>query len=318
MGTYFNNTWNDDGVMTKTGSAYMTAAIGNQTIAWLREVARASSGGEAKTPFFAFVAPHAPHIADDAYAFITQPAPWYETAALPSQQAPRTPSFGIHAPDHHWIIANQANMTEESIAWTDSLYRSRQRSLLSVDDLVAAIVDELDQAGALDDTVIFYTSDHGYALGQLNQPSGKWNVYDHITNVPFFVRPAGGSAGREMPDVVSLVDVAPTILQLLGGDPTAFGFDGRSFAPLIQAPVAESANDIVSSAPAQPRDTALIEYWGLGNVERGLPQSRKCTPFNGRCDCKDLPCEAHLDDASNNTVSATSPCNALFPACCSL
>ena len=74
---YFNNSFNDQGTPVKFTDApadYMTAVIGNQSLAWLNKVANGDK------PFFAYIAPHAPHIANNVYPFITTPAPWYAGA----------------------------------------------------------------------------------------------------------------------------------------------------------------------------------------------------------------------------------------------
>ena len=73
MGGYFRNSYNDDGAEVELGASpeeYMTSVIGNRTVEWLDAVGR---GAE---PFFALVAPHAPHISDAVYPYITEAAPW--------------------------------------------------------------------------------------------------------------------------------------------------------------------------------------------------------------------------------------------------
>jgi hypothetical protein len=119
---YYGNTFNLDGTLYTTGESgaanYLQAFIGNQTIPWLRTAAQAAaSGGK---PFFAYLAPHAPHFPAEPgmpfccrgfhyldilrlrryfHAFhvfgVTRctAAPWYADAPLPSETAPRLPSF---------------------------------------------------------------------------------------------------------------------------------------------------------------------------------------------------------------------------------
>ena len=81
----------------------------------------------ANWPFLAYIASHAPHGP-------ATPAPWY--AALYSEDwviAPRTPSFGVHSPDKHWLVATQPPLTKEYIgAKIDPFYKNRLRSLRSV------------------------------------------------------------------------------------------------------------------------------------------------------------------------------------------
>ena len=73
--------------------------------------------------------------------------------------APRTPAFGVHSPDKHWVVATQPSLTksytEEKI---DAFYRDRLRSLRSVDDIVAGAYGLLRDHGALNSTYFVFTS----------------------------------------------------------------------------------------------------------------------------------------------------------------
>ena len=209
---------------------YMTAVIGNQTVAWLEEVA-----ADPKRPFFAYVAPHAPHLADGQYPYITQAAPWH-AGATGHAKAPRTPNWNVPNRGAHPLISNQPKMDSFTIAWSDSLYRSRVESMMSVDDLVTEIFAVLDRKGALDNTVVLLTSDHGYALGQQARPSGKFNVYENDIRVPMLIRGPGIQRGARVEAVAGLVDLAPTLVELAGGDPDSNELDGRSLVPLLGGP----------------------------------------------------------------------------------
>ena len=57
---------------------------------------------------------------------MAQPAPWYnETFA--GVAAPRTPNWNLSAPDHHWLVREQAPLTEQCIYSSDHLYQNRLR-----------------------------------------------------------------------------------------------------------------------------------------------------------------------------------------------
>lgn len=60
------------------------------------------------------------------------------------------------------MIAQQEPMTDQEKQNSDELYRSRWRTLLSVDDLVESVVSAVEQAGALSNTYFLFTSDHGW------------------------------------------------------------------------------------------------------------------------------------------------------------
>ncbi|MGN6544942.1 MAG: sulfatase family protein, partial [Aureliella sp.] len=99
-----------------------------------------------------------------------------------------------------------------------------------VDSQVGKLLDELESEGLADETIVFYYSDHGGALGR-----GKRNIHDTGTRVPLIVRfpdkwkhlaPAG--RGQWVDDVVSFVDFPATLLSLCGV-PLPKNYEGRAF-----------------------------------------------------------------------------------------
>ena len=137
---YYNITFNRNGALYTTGSGpadYLQAFIGNETLPWLRAAAGAAAAGG--PPFFAYLAPHAPH-------FPAEPAPWYMDAPLPSESAPRLPSFDAFRAGKNWAIEQGAEFGAFTTAGIDRHFRNRQRALMSVDDYVRDIFAALDQA----------------------------------------------------------------------------------------------------------------------------------------------------------------------------
>lgn len=97
-----------------------------------------------------------------------------------------------------------------------------------MDDGIAAVLDRLEELGVAEDTLVIYTTDHG-------DLRGKGTVYEAGSNVPFVARwPAGIDPGRPCTRLASNVDLAPTIYDVVGHEPTHDQpIDGRSFAPLL-------------------------------------------------------------------------------------
>lgn len=97
------------------------------------------------------------------------------------------------------------------------------------DDMVGAVLEELEKAGVVDNTIVVFLSDHGMAF-----PGVKANCYPHSTRTPLVVRWPGkvkpGSDDRE--HMISCVDLQSTILESVGL-PTQKS-DGRSFLPLLK------------------------------------------------------------------------------------
>lgn len=154
---YYNVTWTVNGVITPTGdgpSDYSQAFLGNASLPWITHAASAASTGG--PPFFAFLAPHAPHLP-------AQPAPWHANAPLPSYTAPRLPSWNAFSAGKSWNVAQDAltPFSNDTIRGIDTHYVNRQRSLLAVDDYVRDIFAALEAAGVLDNTYVAASSDHG-------------------------------------------------------------------------------------------------------------------------------------------------------------
>lgn len=132
----------------------------------------------------------------------------------------------------------------------------RIRALASVDDAVAGIVDSLRESGELDDTVLVFTSDNGYLLGQHNYV-GKTLAYEESVRVPLLVRGPGFEPGTTRTDSTAMIDLAPTFAQLAGAAPLV-EVDGM---PLTGAgpgwPGADPAGETV--ADAGPDRTVLVQ-----------------------------------------------------------
>jgi arylsulfatase A-like enzyme len=183
---FFGNAFNDQGAMLHVGkNVYMTDVIANKSLEWLATAAADPA------PFFAYVAPHAPHVP-------ATPAHKYENAPLPQNatRAPRTPSWDAAAPQHHWVVAEKAPLTPALIDFSDELWARRLRATMSVDDLVGDLLALLQAAGRIENTYIFFTSDHGYNLGQLGCRAANSTRSNRTSACPLS---CAGRASREAP-----------------------------------------------------------------------------------------------------------------------
>src|SRR5215213_1834644 len=97
--------------------------------------------------------------------------------------------------------------------------------------MVASLVEELEAAGELENTYVFFTSDNGYHLGEHRLRQGKKTPYEEAARVPLLVRGPGVPAGSTVEDLVLNADIAPTFAELAGLE--EFAADGRSLLPLI-------------------------------------------------------------------------------------
>ncbi len=103
-------------------------------------------------------------------------------------------------------------------------------SVRVADRWVADVLDALDRAGRLERTIVIVTSDHGEELCERGRFGHAHSVSDEVLHVPLLIHGPGVAAGR-FDDLVSLVDVAPTLRELCGLAPRPRG--GVSLVPLL-------------------------------------------------------------------------------------
>ena len=157
-------------------------------------------------------------VAREAEAFVREPGPWF---AYVAPFAPHLPT--IPAPRH----------TSAAFGSTEGYPLQYLQTLLGVDDLVARLVATLRETGQLADTVILFTSDNGFHLGEQGL-AGKETPYEPSIRVPLVIRyDAFGAAARAEPALVGNVDLAPTILELAGVS-VQHPFEGGSLAPFLR------------------------------------------------------------------------------------
>ncbi|MFR9650865.1 MAG: sulfatase [Rikenellaceae bacterium] len=106
------------------------------------------------------------------------------------------------------------------------------RCVKGVDDNVKRIFDYLEAEGLMDNTIIIYTGDQGFVLGEHDYIDKRW-MYDECMRMPFMVRyPSKIKAGTVMDAMTNNVDFAPTIISMAGGEVPDY-MQGDSFKELI-------------------------------------------------------------------------------------
>ncbi len=103
------------------------------------------------------------------------------------------------------------------------------------DAQLGRVVDFLERGGLLDRTIVVVLGDHGESLGEHDEGSHGFFVYETATRVPFLIRaPFSRTAARRVGGLVRTADLMPTLLDLLGpasGDPAMPS--GRTLAPVM-------------------------------------------------------------------------------------
>jgi arylsulfatase A-like enzyme/Flp pilus assembly protein TadD len=94
-----------------------------------------------------------------------------------------------------------------------------QGEIAYADAAVGRLLDELKELGLYDPSLIVITSDHGESLGEHGESTHAYFLYGSTMRVPLVMKAPGCVAGREVAEVVSLTDIAPTVLGALGLEP---------------------------------------------------------------------------------------------------
>ena len=113
--------------------------------------------------------------------------------------------------------------------------RAYFRMLSGIDHVVGRLVKQLEDQGLADNTVIIYTADNGYYLGDRGF-AGKWTHYEQSLRVPLIVhdpRQPKAKRGRVLSEMALNSDLASTLIEL-AGLPTPEAHTGRSLAPLLR------------------------------------------------------------------------------------
>ncbi|MGD9904981.1 MAG: sulfatase-like hydrolase/transferase [Vicinamibacterales bacterium] len=134
----------------------------------------------------------------------------------------------VHLYDPHAPYDAPAEFAARFPATRDGAYDAE---IAYTDSQVGRLLAALDAAGRRDDTLVVVLADHGEQLGQHREQAHGFFVYDAAVQVPLIV--AGpGVAPRVVPDQVRIVDVLPTMLDLLG-IPAPAAVQGTSLTPAL-------------------------------------------------------------------------------------
>ncbi len=192
---------------------------------WLR-----SSG---QGPFFMAVGFHKPHL------------PWrvpekFFERVPPTKKVQLPPTIENDLADmprrgRRLAVSDDHRAIERSRAWPEAV-RSYLASVAFADHVLGLVLKALEEGPYAKNTLIVATSDHGFQLGE-KKHWGKYALWEPATRVPLIlVLPDGRGAGTTLPVPVTLVDLFPTLVDLVDL-PQAQGLDGTSLAPLVAQPM---------------------------------------------------------------------------------
>jgi choline-sulfatase len=204
--------------------------------------------------------------------------------ALPPAN-PKAPKLPVnYLPAHPFHHGQPGLRDEEAVSgvWSRRDERTMRNELgrqfacsEAIDVQIERVLARLKAMGELDNTYIFYTSDHGMAIGR-HGLQGKQNLYEHTWRVPFIARGPGIKAGTRVQGNIYLLDVLATFCDIAGIQPPLTN-EGISFKPVLQgrqASVREVLYGVYSGGTkpgmrsVKQGDWKLIKYDVLGGKVR--------------------------------------------------
>jgi N-acetylglucosamine-6-sulfatase len=139
----------------------------------------------------------------------------YARAVVPRRRNALVPVRGKPALQRR--IPGLPPLSPDSGGTPDRDVRDRLEMLLGVDESLARLVQTLREMGELDNTVIIFTSDHGYFYGEHGLNEERRLAYEETARIPLIIRyPRVARAGSTPAELVQTIDLAPTILELAG------------------------------------------------------------------------------------------------------
>jgi arylsulfatase A-like enzyme len=172
---------------------------------------------ERERPFFLFV-----HYFDPHYEFRRHPEYGYAAGSRGRLSG---------GEDIHDLRDMGPSLTAEEVEFLESVYDEEIRF---TDAGIGRLLDALEELGLDDDTLVVVTADHGEEFFGRGWLGHTRTLYEEVIRVPLIIRvPGNNERGRAVAAPVSLVSLAPTILDYLGVDAPDAGFQGPSLRPLI-------------------------------------------------------------------------------------
>lgn len=169
-----------------------------------------------------------------------------------------TPPEGLEGPElRQWMqvkpmeleVGGRTLVGEELVKWKYQRYMQDYLACVQgVDDGVGKILDYLDESGLAENTIVIYSSDNGWYLGELGLYDKRF-MYEPGLRVPLLAKGPGIVAGSTPDSFVANIDLAPTFLDL-AGLPVPDFMQGRSLAPLLRG-----------ETPPDWRDSIYYRYY---------------------------------------------------------
>ncbi|QDT13187.1 sulfatase [Planctomycetes bacterium K23_9] len=183
--------------------------------------------------------PHTPYVA---------PKKYFDMYPIDSIQVPTVPDGYLDtlpSPAKASITRKKAQVNLKTDLAKQCI-QAYYASITFADAQLGRILNALEQTGQADNTIVLFTSDHGYHMGEHGHYQ-KSTLFNNATNVPLIMAGPGIANGKVARTMAEMVDFYPTLADLTGLEKPAF-LSGKSMVPALKDP-----NAIV-------RDSAFTQY----------------------------------------------------------
>jgi len=239
-------------------SKHSSDAITDISLKWLK------NRKQKKKPFFLmhhFKAPHDNFENAERYDWL------YQDVTIPEPESLR--NRGKHGPlnkplygtsvgprnkrrnmGHHMFVDQNLSADQYTGEAYQRYLKKFLRCVRGVDDNIKRLVEHLKSTGELENTIIVYTADQGFMLGEHDYIDKRW-MYEESLRMPFIVRyPKWIKAHSKNDTMINNVDFAPTLLAMAGVKKPEF-MQGRSFLPILKG----------EPTPEDWPDATYYRYW---------------------------------------------------------
>ena len=153
-------------------------------------------------------------------------------------------------------------------------YQNCLNALVSVDEGVKQILDQLTALGRINNTYVLFTSDNGFFFGQHRLVGGKFLAYEPSTHLPLIIRGPGIEPNTHSGQLVNTPDIAPTILELAGVKPDK-SIDGVSMVPFMKDPSLRTRRPLLFESFVETNDVEQNGGASTGETtSKGSPRGR--------------------------------------------
>jgi arylsulfatase A-like enzyme len=193
-------------------------------------------------------------------------ADWVET------HRDRRPFVWLHLLKPHWPYRPPPRYME---GFTDGYHDETHKrtpaherydgEVRATDDLIGRALEAIDKSVGLERSLVIFTSDHGEAFGEHGGIEHGHSLHREVVHVPLVIASPGVPSARGINDYVRLIDILPTVLELIGVDPASqTGLQGSSLVALMKRE---------TTGESLPPRIVFCEGMLYGGTERSILQN---------------------------------------------